>query len=213
MSKGLDQNLFFCAFALRAGLISESIAMDAIVKWGSQPELSLGEILVKSKDLSEENRALIDSLVKARLESQTQGLPEDETPVENLGEILTKIGMDSDSSHQSGLDVLTVVSGLSDRRDEPPELTGDSKQSSQTRFTVLRPLAEGGLGKVSVAFDNDLKRLVAFKQIQKKLSGNRELRNRFTVEAEITGNLEHPGIVPIYALGDHHDGTPFYAMK
>jgi eukaryotic-like serine/threonine-protein kinase len=39
------------------------------------------------------------------------------------------------------------------------------------------------------------------------------LRARFLLEAEITGNLEHPGIVPVYSLGSNASGRPFYAMK
>jgi serine/threonine-protein kinase len=36
---------------------------------------------------------------------------------------------------------------------------------------------------------------------------------RLLLEVEITGGLEHPGIVPVYALGHHPDGRPFYAMR
>ena len=38
-------------------------------------------------------------------------------------------------------------------------------------------------------------------------------RERFVIEAEITGNLEHPGIVPVYGMGTYPDGRPFYAMR
>jgi serine/threonine protein kinase len=40
-----------------------------------------------------------------------------------------------------------------------------------------------------------------------------ESRSRFVLEAEITGGLEHPGIVPVYGLGSYADGRPFYAMR
>src|SRR5262249_24615729 len=38
-------------------------------------------------------------------------------------------------------------------------------------------------------------------------------RARFVREAEITGALEHPGVIPVYALGSHPDGRPYYAMR
>src|SRR5206468_9433769 len=38
-------------------------------------------------------------------------------------------------------------------------------------------------------------------------------RSRFVLEAEITGKLEHPGVVPVYGLGRHADGRPYYAMR
>jgi serine/threonine protein kinase len=81
------------------------------------------------------------------------------------------------------------------------------------RFRVLRPHARGGLGTVSVALDADLNREVALKEIQEHHADDPHSRSRFLLEAEITGRLEHPGIVPVYALGTHADGRPFYAMR
>src|SRR5262249_40182264 len=73
--------------------------------------------------------------------------------------------------------------------------------------------AQGGLGVVSVAFDEELHREVALKEIQERYASESEPRSRFLLEAEITGSLEHPGIVPVYGLGHHPDGRPFYAMR
>jgi tRNA A-37 threonylcarbamoyl transferase component Bud32 len=81
------------------------------------------------------------------------------------------------------------------------------------RFRPLRPHAEGGLGIVHVAFDVELNREVAFKQIQERHADDPLSRRRFLQEAEITGGLEHPGIVPVYALGTRSDGRPYYAMR
>jgi serine/threonine protein kinase len=81
------------------------------------------------------------------------------------------------------------------------------------RFRVLRPHARGGLGTVSVALDADLNREVALKEIQEPHADDPHSRARFLLEAEITGRLEHPGVVPVYALGAHADGRPFYAMR
>ncbi len=80
------------------------------------------------------------------------------------------------------------------------------------RFRILRPHAQGGLGVVSVALDEELHREVALKEIQERYAGETQPRLRFLLEAEITGGLEHPGIVPVYGLGHHPDGRPFYAM-
>lgn len=89
---------------------------------------------------------------------------------------------------------------------------GDDTSQTQ-RFRVLREHAKGGLGKVSVAEDLELHREVAFKEIQRRYSSDLEARARFLLEAEITGGLEHPGIVPVYGLGTHTDGRPYYAMR
>jgi serine/threonine-protein kinase len=66
---------------------------------------------------------------------------------------------------------------------------------------------------VSVALDGALKREVALKEILHDRAGDPDSRARFLQEAEITGRLEHPGIVPVYALGRHADGRPYYAMR
>ena len=81
------------------------------------------------------------------------------------------------------------------------------------RFRVLRPHAKGGLGQVSVALDLELNREVALKEILERFSDDPTARERFVLEAEITGGLEHPGIVPVYALGQSRQGNPFYAMR
>jgi serine/threonine-protein kinase len=81
------------------------------------------------------------------------------------------------------------------------------------RFRVLRPHARGGLGEVFVAHDEELHREVALKEIQNQHADDPHRRARFVVEAEITGGLEHPGIVPVYGLGAYADGRPFYAMR
>jgi serine/threonine protein kinase len=80
-----------------------------------------------------------------------------------------------------------------------------------TRFRILRPHAKGGLGEVYVAEDAELHRRVALKQIQQHHADHPEARSRFLLEAEITGGLEHPGIVPVYGLGAYEDGRPFHA--
>src|SRR5262249_29953675 len=85
--------------------------------------------------------------------------------------------------------------------------------SAAQRFYILRMLAEGGLGKVHVARDEELHREVALKEIQPHLRDNRESLGQFYLEAEVTGQLEHPGVVPIYSFGRHDDGRPYYAMR
>jgi len=92
-----------------------------------------------------------------------------------------------------------------------PTLTG--MRTWPTRYRILRPHAEGGLGAVFVANDEELHREVALKEILERHVHNTENRLRFLLEAEVTGGLEHPGIVPVYGLGQYDDGRPYYAMR
>src|SRR5271154_5243005 len=56
-------------------------------------------------------------------------------------------------------------------------------------------------------------REVALKQILDQHADDPVSRQRFLLEAEVTGGLEHPGIVPVYGLGAYGDGRPYYAMR
>jgi serine/threonine protein kinase len=85
--------------------------------------------------------------------------------------------------------------------------------SSNTRYLVRRLHARGGLGKVSVAFDVELNREVAFKEMLDDVADRLDMQRRFVREAEVTSGLEHPGVVPIYGLGVWPDGRPWSAMR
>ena len=97
--------------------------------------------------------------------------------------------------------------------DDDDEWFLGSPSAAGMRFHVLRPHAQGGIGKVSVAFDAELQREVALKQIKPERADDKDSRSRFMLEAEVTGRLEHPGIVPVYGLGVDGHGRPYYAMR
>ncbi len=82
-----------------------------------------------------------------------------------------------------------------------------------SRFRLLRPHAQGGLGAVFLALDTELNREVALKQILDRHADDPTSRSRFLLEAEVTGGLEHPGIVAVYGMGVYENGRPYYAMR
>jgi serine/threonine-protein kinase len=90
---------------------------------------------------------------------------------------------------------------------------GSERERERRRFHVLRPHAAGGLGAVFVAHDRELNREVALKAMRDQHANDPFNRRRFVLEAEVTGTLEHPGIVPVYSLGLDGDGRPYYAMR
>lgn len=97
------------------------------------------------------------------------------------------------------------------------EPLGESSQSetivSTSRFSKLRFHDSGGLGEVFKAEDVMLKRDVALKFIQPRHGSDPNCLDLFLTEAEITSRLDHPGVVPVYGLGESWDGRPFYAMR
>jgi serine/threonine protein kinase len=80
-------------------------------------------------------------------------------------------------------------------------------------FAIIRQHARGGLGVVSLARDINIKREVALKQILPQHVDNGVLNRRFMYEAQITGQLEHPSIVPVYCLGHDDAAHPYYVMR
>src|SRR5262249_29982110 len=122
------------------------------------------------------------------------------------------IGPGDDADLHDSLARLSTVNGPEGAA-PPSTPTPDGEVPTVTlRYQVLRPHARGGLGEVFVARDQELDRQVALKEIQPDLADNPHNRSRFLLEAQITGGLEHPGVVPVYGLGRHNDGRPYYAM-
>src|SRR5581483_10894829 len=78
------------------------------------------------------------------------------------------------------------------------------------RYLLKRFHAKGGMGEIWLAEDPDIGRSVALKRM---LTNRADQQRRFRVEAQVTGQLEHPGIVPIHELGINEQGQPFYVMK
>lgn len=118
---------------------------------------------------------------------------------------------DADPTRQKLESLFNLLRGSTDAIPSGPT-PGESNTVWQ-RFRILRSHARGGLGEIWLAEDEELKRQVALKEIQPQFAGHTESWPRFLREATITGQLEHPGIVPIYALGRHENGQPFYAMR
>ena len=78
---------------------------------------------------------------------------------------------------------------------------------ARTSYRGLREIARGGMGIVLRGRDNDLGRDVALKVLHKDLATRPEVVQRFVEEAQIGGQLQHPGIVPVYELGLLADGA------
>ena len=96
--------------------------------------------------------------------------------------------------------------------ESPSDQLGQSVSMS-TRYSRLKFHDEGGLGEVYSARDEELGRDVAIKFVRKQHACNEELVTRFHVEAEVTSRLDHPGVVPLYGMGESWDGRPCYAMR
>src|SRR5437773_4386822 len=79
-------------------------------------------------------------------------------------------------------------------------------------YELLNEVARGGMGIVYRAKQRAPSRIVGVKMILPAHLNAHGAVNRFRAEAEAAASLDHEGILPIYAVGEH-DGAPFYSMK
>jgi serine/threonine protein kinase len=121
-------------------------------------------------------------------------------------------GMRSSLLH-AGLEVnvtLDTPSGSrSEQRSVADLLAGHARHGN--RYTIEGEIARGGMGAVVRAVDCDIRREVAIKYMLDDTDGGKKAR--FVEEAQITGQLEHPNIVPIHELGLDAEQRLFFAMK
>jgi eukaryotic-like serine/threonine-protein kinase len=103
---------------------------------------------------------------------------------------------------ESPAPVLRTASGEMPERAERPE-----------RLQLFGEIARGGMGAVLKGRDPDLGRELAVKVLLDQHRNRPELVRRFIEEAQIAGQLQHPGIVPIYELGTFADRRPYFSMK
>ncbi len=105
---------------------------------------------------------------------------------------------------------------ISVREELPLVRTGGSEEvpaGKHGRYQVLGEIARGGLGIVLQARDSDLGRDVAMKVLPERDDRREADISRFIEEAQIGGQLQHPGIVPVYELGLLGNDRPYFTMK
>ncbi|MGB0133382.1 serine/threonine protein kinase [Dokdonella sp.] len=95
----------------------------------------------------------------------------------------------------------------------PAKASKASPRAAQPRYVIVGEAGRGGMATVHVARDVELLRNVALKQLSGKMNEAAAARIRFLREVQVTAQLDHPYIVPIYGLEVAHGGAPAYAMK
>jgi serine/threonine-protein kinase len=199
----VERNLLFGLLALQVGLVTREQLLDAVTSWIADKARPLGEALVERGLLRPHQLALLDGLVEDHLDRQGRAaLPIESEAQRDLARIEDEdvqrtLGTATASLHPAG----------------PGPRAAVTARSRTMRYRKMREHARGGLGEVFIARDEELDREVALKEMQAGHADQPEGRARFVREAELTGKLEHPGVVPVYGLGYYADGRPYYAMR
>jgi serine/threonine-protein kinase len=201
-----DRNLLFGVLALQADLLDAAQFAEACSAWAGRKGTPLADLLVERGWLTPQDREDVQRLLERKLKKHGGDAQASLAAVAGP-EVRRALDTIDDA------DVQRSLASLGPANVHASDLPTIDALPAAGRYRVLRPHAKGGLGEVFVAEDTELHRNIALKQIQRHHADDRSSRGRFLLEAEITGGLEHPGIVPVYGLGLYPDGRPFYAMR
>src|SRR6516164_9499360 len=197
-----DHNLLFGILAVQMNFVARDALIAAMHAWVLEKSKPLGRILVEQQALSLARHDLLEHLVDEHLAAHGGDAEKSLAASDGLGALRAELERVADPEIRAP-------------RDSEATLTYavDVPVTPGSRFLILRPHARGGLGQISVALDAELNREVALKDLRPERADDPASRARFLLEAEITGRLEHPGVVPVYGLGCDAQGRPYYAMR
>ncbi len=88
-----------------------------------------------------------------------------------------------------------------------------SRTGADSKYIVDKELGRGGMGAVLSTVDQDIRRKVAMKVMLPAAAGSPQHLKRFLEEAQVTGQLEHPNIVPVHEIGIDEESKIYFTMK
>ena len=206
--QGLEKSFKEAALAIIAaenGIISPQKLVHIFSDWVNAPGTSIKEKL--SDALPPENKALMDLLGPEEAQDHNH-----HDSIEILIQSVNRIKEETK---------MAIVPSTEKTDNSSDRLITDE---SPGRYAVQGEVARGGAGRVLITLDRHLGREIAMKELLLDLKDKRDgkksmdphtvsLRNRFLREARVTGQLEHPSIVPVYEIGKHPDGVFYYTMR
>jgi eukaryotic-like serine/threonine-protein kinase len=212
------RDLLFALLALQVGFIDQGQLVAAFRAWTRDKARLLADHLAERGDLDADQRGVVEAMVGVHLKKHGGSTEKSLAAVATGRWVREGLEALDHPEVEATLDWLGRASAadVTDggrKSDRAATLSVGSATSGGQRFHVLRPHASGGLGVVYVALDREMHREVALKQIIDSHADDPVSRQRFLLEAEVTGGLEHPGIVPVYGLGTYAGGRPYYAMR
>ena len=173
---------------------------------------SVRELVLRWQELRDQGRSVSAEELCAGCPEQLEELKRQIEALRSMQRFLDTSAGDAPSAATPG----TLVTGGEAEEQSAAGLGEDAATPESdaplvgSRYRPLRLHAQGGLGEVFVAQDEELSREVALKRIRRPHAQDDNSRRRFLREGEITGSLEHPGVVPVYGLTRDASGQPCY---
>ncbi len=202
-----ERNLLFGVVAFQNGVVDADGLTETCADWAAEPTLPLADLLVDRGLLTVEQRTEVERAVEIELNAHgndphaTLAATIDGRSVEAIREAAT-----SKASLEGKLDLPQVQEGHVLLGKLSP-----GEQESRERYTLTHLHAKGGMGRVWLARDTSLGRQIALKELRPDQADNSIVCSRFLYEAKVTAQLEHPGIVPVYEMGEGQ--VPYYTMR
>ena len=190
--------------ALNRGYISVAQLTSAMLTVGAEPRSTPADVWVSTGSLDRTELAEIMTVVRG------ENLSARPSPRWSVLHHSAPAEVDADADHDSVnlADVVQTFTGAG--RSETT--TSETPVADTERYLLGAELGRGGVGRVNRAFDRDLGRTVAMKlPLVWPLPDDEAAK--FVEEAQATGQLEHPNIVPIYDIGRLPTGELYYTMK
>jgi PAS domain S-box-containing protein len=201
-----DRNLLFGVLALQMDLIDARQFVEACTVWTTRKDLPLADLLEERGWITATDKADLQRLLERKLKKHGGDAKVGLAAVAD--DVKRSLAALEDAEIQRSLAGLAPASG------PPPVVTVDHVPEAPERYTLTRLHATGGIGRVWLARDAHLGRDVALKELRPERARDPRLCSRFLREAQVTGQLEHPGVVPVYELARRPDSAqPFYTMR
>jgi len=213
----MERDLIFCLQGVQIGLIESRTFIEAGLSWSRGESQNLREEVIRRARINEEGVALLDKSVEFILKRHGGEEPKPlQAPAEGR-QVFESLGGTLLPGEQEGSPRLP-------EGEKPSDALASTlvTQEAPGRYGLRKEQGRGGIGKVFAAFDAHIGRDIAIKELLLEPSsgtpgtpGRRtaEVAARLLREARITGQLEHPSIVPVYEIGRRADGTLYYTMK
>ena len=203
-----ERNLLFGVVALQKKAVDADCLAETCADWVTEPTQPLADLFIKRGVITDEQKTEVEKVVASELKAHG-GDPH-----------ATLVATIDGRSREAIRGVAGSIGVFDHKLNLPPEAqegghvvlsTLSPGEENRERYTLTHLHAKGGMGRVWLARDSSLGRQIALKELRPDQTDNSIVCSRFLYEAKITAQLEHPGIVPVYELGQRE--TPYYTMR
>ena len=223
----IDRGYLFGILAVQLRFTVPQAVMSAASAWLSDPSQPVSERLVANGSITAQQRSVLEALVDQAIQAHGGDVKQTLQTLGGETSVLMSFGGSLVADQHGRVSLQLATQEQNEADDDERGVTPETKGRYQFDATGREvELGRGGIGRVLVAVDTHLGRNVAVKELLSEGHGSASSRPRsdgltktsaavvrFLREARVTGQLEHPAIVPVHEVGRREDGTYYYTMK